>query len=153
MSYVPPEAVPICAADGTGVEDLLHVLDAVIGAQLDKQRRTVKFPQELMPQVMAFLHKNGAVDQESLSIEEDGDSTTAQVWYKQNLRMQPKSVCPTSKQLQNGRCALMPFCPPLAGSAGKQSGEIFNRPENFHAACLLYLCILALVTIVTCRHC
>ncbi|CAE7268301.1 hflX [Symbiodinium sp. KB8] len=79
MSYVPPEAVPICAADGTGVEDLLHVLDAVIGAQLDKQRRTVKFPQELMPQVMAFLHKNGAVDQESLSIEEDGDSTTAKV--------------------------------------------------------------------------
>ena len=33
MSYVPPEAVPICAADGTGVEDLLHVLDAAAWAE------------------------------------------------------------------------------------------------------------------------
>ena len=33
MSYVPPEAVPICAADGTGVDDLLHVLDAAAWAE------------------------------------------------------------------------------------------------------------------------
>eukprot|EP00434_Breviolum_minutum_P026189 symbB.v1.2.023152.t1/scaffold2100.1/size89555/4 len=51
MSFVPPEAVPVCAADGTGVDDLLQVLDVVISAQTEKQCRRVQFPQDLMPQV------------------------------------------------------------------------------------------------------
>ena len=37
------------------------------------------------PQVMAFLHKNGAVDQESLSIEDDADSKTAQVHVQSEI--------------------------------------------------------------------
>ncbi|CAE8590368.1 unnamed protein product [Polarella glacialis] len=71
MDFVPPEAVPICAADGTGVPGLLAVLDIVIGAQVDKQRRTVTFPQARMSQALSFLRKYGAVDEETLTIDEE----------------------------------------------------------------------------------
>ena len=65
------------------MNDLLQVLDAaagchhtwlsseVISVQVDKQRRSVSFPQGLMSQAMAYLHKNGSVDEESLHLEAD----------------------------------------------------------------------------------
>lgn len=75
LDYVPPEAIPICAADGTGVKDLLTVVDTVIGAQISRQRRTIKFPEERMPQVLEFLRQYGTVDGETLAVQEHrGDS-------------------------------------------------------------------------------
>ena len=64
MDYVPPEAIPVCAADGTGVEDLLSVVDAVLSTRVLRQRRTLSFPEARLPEVLAFLHQNGVVDQE-----------------------------------------------------------------------------------------
>lgn len=75
MDYVPPEAVPICAADGTGVEDLLLVMDTVIASQVSKQRRTVIFPRARMTEALAFLHKNGAVDEDTLLVPEGAEAS------------------------------------------------------------------------------
>jgi len=75
LDYVPPEAIPICAADGTGVSDLLCVVDAVIGAQLSRQRRTVRFPESQMSQVLDFLRRYGTVDGETLSVQEHEGSS------------------------------------------------------------------------------
>lgn len=70
LDYVPPEAVPICASDGTGVVDLMQVLDAVLMSQVDLHRRTVSFPEAQMKEVLAFLHQHGSIDRESLVVEE-----------------------------------------------------------------------------------
>lgn len=71
MDYVPPEAVPICARDGTGVQDLLQVLDAVICAQVG-QRRIICFPEAQTPRALDFLRRHGAGGAtETLSVEEE----------------------------------------------------------------------------------
>jgi len=61
LDYVPPEAVPICAIDGTGVSDLLRVIDVVVSMQSKRQRRTVSFPEAYMQRVLTFLHQHGTV--------------------------------------------------------------------------------------------
>ncbi|CAK0827229.1 unnamed protein product, partial [Prorocentrum cordatum] len=70
MDFVPPNAIPVSALDGTGVHELLRVVDTVVGAQVELQRRTVSFPRERMSEAMAFLHRNGSVDEGSLAVQE-----------------------------------------------------------------------------------
>jgi len=77
LDYVPPEAIPISAEDGTGLVDLLSVVDAVVMAQVKLQRRTVSFPESSMPEVLAFLRQQGNVDNESLVVEEGSVSIDA----------------------------------------------------------------------------
>lgn len=79
LEHMPPEAVPICAADGTGVQDLLRVIDAVLTSRVDRQRRMVSFPEARMPEVLAFLHRHGVVDQDTLAVKEAGGGALVSV--------------------------------------------------------------------------
>lgn len=74
LDYVPPEAIPVSARDGTGVSNLLEVVDVVVNAKVDRQRRTVSFPEAHMQQALAFLHRHGNVDGDTLALEETGAS-------------------------------------------------------------------------------
>lgn len=59
---VPPNAILICAADGTGVDVLVHVLDTVISTQLDRRRRFLTFSERSRKEALGFLHTYGSVD-------------------------------------------------------------------------------------------
>lgn len=59
MDYVPPEAIPVSAKNGMGIEDLLQVLDIVVGAQVG-ERRLMSFPETDLPLALEFLRKHGA---------------------------------------------------------------------------------------------
>merc|ERR1711957_151679 len=64
--------IPVSAADGAGIDALLHVIDAVVNLQFDRKRLRLSFPEVRMPEAMAYLHKKGAVDADSMVVAEDG---------------------------------------------------------------------------------
>lgn len=72
---MPAGVVPVCAADGAGVEALLNVLQTVINSQLSLRRRSVSFPEASMSTCLKLLHQIGTVDHESMAFHERGDVT------------------------------------------------------------------------------
>lgn len=72
LDAAPQGVMPVCASDGAGVEGLLQVVDAVINVQIDRQRRTVAFPEDMAGKALRFLHANGTVNDESMQVAENG---------------------------------------------------------------------------------
>eukprot|EP00811_Abedinium_folium_P022446 NODE_3180_length_2078_cov_16.924654.p1 GENE.NODE_3180_length_2078_cov_16.924654~~NODE_3180_length_2078_cov_16.924654.p1 ORF type:complete len:594 (-),score=143.58 NODE_3180_length_2078_cov_16.924654:169-1950(-) len=73
VAACPPGVVMVCATEGTGVDDLLVVLDTVVSLQVDRKRRTVAFTEEEMPKALKFLHTHGTVLNETMVVNERGD--------------------------------------------------------------------------------
>lgn len=87
MDYVPPEAVPVCAKDGLGVQDLRQVIDTVVSAQIGN-RRKVSFPETHLQLAIDFFKRYGVAGAmeslEMIQVEDEGEN--------KNKNDEPKDV-------------------------------------------------------------
>lgn len=72
LSTAPEGVIPVCAADGMGIEELRDVLDTVCTSHANRQCRTFRFPEANMQKALKYLYRHGVVHQDTLSMTDDG---------------------------------------------------------------------------------
>lgn len=94
LDYVPPEAIPICAKDGTGMQDLLQVIDTVVSFRTGR-RCIAAFPESRISQAIEFFRRHGAPGAvETLQVGAIGEATAPDGTAGEETLMTIEAVLP-----------------------------------------------------------
>eukprot|EP00922_Rhytidocystis_sp_ex-Travisia-forbesii_P019950 GHVS01029439.1.p1 GENE.GHVS01029439.1~~GHVS01029439.1.p1 ORF type:complete len:661 (+),score=100.96 GHVS01029439.1:34-1983(+) len=69
---LPPNAVPVCATDGSGCDVLVQALSSLLQAQMQRNKQTFCFPTAKASQVFEFLHRHTDVLSQTIATSPDG---------------------------------------------------------------------------------
>eukprot|EP00922_Rhytidocystis_sp_ex-Travisia-forbesii_P014520 GHVS01021716.1.p1 GENE.GHVS01021716.1~~GHVS01021716.1.p1 ORF type:complete len:615 (+),score=134.33 GHVS01021716.1:158-2002(+) len=75
---LPPNAVPVCATDGSGCDVLVEALSSLLQAQLQRNKQTFSFPTAKASQVFEFLYRHTDVLSQTIETSPDGRRTSVQ---------------------------------------------------------------------------